>query len=106
MRPRSRAAPRRSVRSSTAPRARVRPVWGGPGRRPAPSAPGTGARARRSWSCRDQRVVAGQRSKLDLDVGAAAARAAQLVELGLVGRVGEGQMAREAAAMAAGELAG
>src|SRR5439155_22974218 len=101
MRPRSPAAPRRSARSSTAPRAPGRRAWAAPWPRPAPSARGTGGRARRSWSCRDQRVVAGERSAFDLDVAAAPALAAQPVEFLLVGGVGEGQVAREAAPVTA-----
>ncbi len=49
--------------------------------------PGTGGRARRSWSCRDQRVVAGQRAELDLGLAAAAlALAAQLARARAGGR--------------------
>ena len=78
-RPRSRAAPRRSARSPTPPRGPARPASAARGRPPAPSAPGTGARARRPWSCRDQRVVAGERAQFDL--GLATSLAAQALEL-------------------------
>src|SRR5215210_3263054 len=105
MRPQLRAVPRRSARSSTPLRAPDRRAWAAPSPPPAPSAPGTGGRARRSCSCRDQRVVAGKRTELDLDLGAAPALAAQPVELLLVGGVGDGQVAREAAPVTAGELA-
>ena len=87
----------------------------GPGRR-APAAPwrrralsarGTGARARtRSWSCRDQRVIAGQRPDLDLDLVPLAAPLALALKLGLMRRVGDRQAAGEHAAVPARELAG
>src|SRR4051794_25874260 len=53
---------------SIPPRGRARPAWATPWLRLAPSARGRGARARWWRSC-DQRVVAGQRSGLDRELG-------------------------------------
>src|SRR6202012_5445032 len=83
--------------------------------RPAPAAPeprlepskrGTGARAQPAWSCRDQRVIARQRSDLDLDRVALAALLAVTLELGLMAGIDDRQPAGEHALMASGELAG
>src|SRR5436309_1124142 len=74
--------------------------------RPPPSAGGTGARAPRSSSCRDQGGVAGQWPQRNVDLARPTALAAEAVELRLVARIGEGQRARKRAPVATGELAG
>src|SRR5579859_1716459 len=49
---------------------RARPAWAAPVLPPGLSSPGTGRRARRSCSRRDQGVVAGQRRWIDTYAGA------------------------------------
>src|SRR5262245_4526099 len=102
MRPPSAAAPRRSARSSTPRRGPARPASAAPLPRPAPSASGRDGRARPACSRRDQRVVAGERSLLDLWLGGAAA---QLPERSGVLERGERAMASVRAQVLAGELA-
>src|SRR5215211_1473587 len=106
MRPRWRARPRGSVRSSTPPPGLARRASASPALPPAPSGPGTGGSAPRSSSCRDQSVVAGQGPDLHLGPSPTSpALPSKLLERSLVGGVGEGQVAGEGAAVAGRELA-
>src|SRR4051794_38060785 len=57
-------------------------------------------------SCRDQRVIAGRRPDLDLDVNALAAPDALALELRLMAPVGDGQPAGEAATVPTRQLTG
>src|SRR3954466_16228947 len=96
--------PRQTARTTTPQPERDRRAWAAPARPRAPSARGTGARAR-CWrgSC-DQGVVAGQRPDLDrrlvAGVAAAGAQCAGVLERR------DGAVSREDPAMAAGGLAG
>ena len=88
-------------------RGRGRRAWAAPARRRAPSARGTGARARTPGGSCDQPVIARQRAVLDcrLRGGRGARSRWRLQRAGVLER-GDRAVLRERARVAAGELAG
>src|SRR4051812_29499614 len=99
----SRAAANRSKLQS--PPGRARRAWAAPGRRPAPSGRGTGARVPRTVESRDQRVVAGQRADLDRRLALAAVLVALALQRAGVLERGDRPVARERPDVSAGQFA-